>query len=832
MQTSLITLGQALRAGAVTWDPLLYADWADDGYGERGSIDDLSGQAGSIQVAHSMDDGMPDEVSFLSGGVPTLRTNLAGREPLDGTEYFSPFRTDSPIFGYDRDVAGVKLDIAAVTAEGMEDIRVFTGIMRDTPVQGGRASLQAASEARVRMSTVVQPQAKARSSGADSGIVFGLTATHPVTWALHKAGMDASPPHPDEGVILWMPLHGSGHAYHPETNMDMQQNPDGMLHAYTVSTAHGEDLQAEPVWIRGPYAGASFAEVTTDVVRAFWGGTFNFNAANVPKICGIADDGQALMMSRDAYDAAAVTRLEFWVRGDVAANVNTTPSGSAIFADTHSIYTGKSAAYVSLSMRYDLSLSGFAMGIDSSRNLYISTWDNTAQNHKRTGPALPSDGEWHFVGLAFSPAGNKVWFNLDGAVTTNTISPSIVRANLPASDYTVDNVLTINTFLPVAEFLLTGYPIDSDFPTIANPDTGNAWLNDQGWEQRSFVYPSCLQLETLSDPTPSEVWQLIASYARAEYAAMTIDEHDQFHYWPRGYFATVAGQTVAQELTSDYDTAIPQVDLDHTRIRTICRVSYQQTRVAQIVNTEVVEVREFVAFPPGITEFQVAFDHTAVGVLGGPMELLTATQVGGGGLNPQRSYLSLALDADAISGYATSTEAEATILDWWAGGAVIQIVNDYSGPLYLFNTGDTYPFLGVFGRIVSSNRLAVTESYDAGVDVRGERGLTLTLDRIQREIDARRMARRIVVPQSFPTPVIRSVQMFGDPRRQSGDLIQYSDEFKTGAAGKWRVHAVGHTVDGASYTQEVAAQRAELVGTWGDGVSTWGSGVWAGLEEA
>jgi hypothetical protein len=482
-------------------------------------------------------------------------------------------------------------------------------------------------------------------------------------------------------------------------------------------------------------------------------------------------------------------------------------------------------------MRYDLSLSGFAMGIDSSRNLYIKTWDNTAQNHVRTGPALPSDGAWHFVGLAFDPANSKVWFNLDGAVTTNTISPAIVRANLPASDYTVSNVLSISLFLPVAELLLTGNPIDSSSPTIANPDSGNPWLNNQGWEQRSFVYPSCLQLETLSDPTPSEVWQLIASYARAEYAAMTIDEHDRFHYWPRGYFATVAGQTVAQTLTSDYDTAIPQVDLDFTRIRTACRVSYQQTRVAQIVNNEVVEVREFVAFPTGTTEFQVAFDHTAVGVMGGPMELLTATQVAGGGLQPQRSYLSLALDVDALSGYATSEGVDAQITDWWAGGATVRIENGYPAPVYLFNDGDTYPYMGIYGRIVSSSRLAVTEVYSAGVTIRGERGLTLTIDRIQREADARRMARRIVVPQSFPTPVVRSVQMFGDPRRQVGDMVQYSDEFKTGAAGKWRVHSVGHTVDGASYTQEVAAQRAELVGTWGDGVSTWGSGVWAGLEE-
>src|SRR5687767_7142387 len=107
-----------------TWvPPRLRTDWDGTGYGGDGTIDDLSHQMASTwEVDHSLDDGYPDSVTFVSGvSVPELSTELVGRPdpdtgaPITAPAYWSPLRTDSPVYGYDRDIPPVTFDVGLVT---------------------------------------------------------------------------------------------------------------------------------------------------------------------------------------------------------------------------------------------------------------------------------------------------------------------------------------------------------------------------------------------------------------------------------------------------------------------------------------------------------------------------------------------------------------------------------------------------------------------------------------------------------------------------------------------------------------------------------------------
>lgn len=838
MQNASDALGLALEAGSVTWAHYLGADWEDNGFADDegdNTIGDLSGQMGSMTVQHSMDDGMPDEISFMSGGVPQLRANLGGkddkmhRSPLTPTQYFSPFRTDSPLYGLERDVAPVVGEIGAATLTGVEQVTVFTGSMEDIPVSGGRAALHAGSQTRRDMSLVVQPPPCSRNHVPAVNVPVGLTATHLITWALAQAEVFPAPP-PQAGTFFYLPLHGSGHAQFPSTVLKWKQAQPGLTFGFRVVTGPTVDYP-DPKWIRGPYVGASYGQFTAAEVRGVYGVKVDFNVQST-------DDRYIGMDAGSIWDQtvitnAAVTRLEFYVRGDTTVAASAAPGGAAYYPDMHpGVYPGTSSQLVGFSLRLDGKVSGLTMGIDDSRNLYVSCWDNTGSNHKVTGPALPSDGEWHFVGLAIQGSSRTVWFNLDGTVTSSTFASPIVTANLPATRNTVsdgDYVWTFQSYMPTAEVHLSGFTDDPGDPLVAHPTSGNPWVNAQDWTQKAFVYPSCLQLAASFDPTPVEVFQYIAEFAQCELAAMRIDEHDLFHYWPRGYLATTAGQETTQVLDSSNDSDVPDVALDKTRIRTVCRVSYQDVRHEDTVNVLVLAYNSLLVFPPGFdAQFSVAFDDPAVWVLAGPMELLTAAQVAGVGA-PETSFMSLNSDVDALGSYATSAEVAVSIVDYWGGGCTIELTNLTGNNWYLINDGDTYPALGIYGQKVISSPAAVTEQYDAGVDLRGVRGITLNRPRIQRAEDATRLARRVVVPQSVPTPIAK-MSLFGDPRRQPGDIVRYEDDTETGAAGLWRVYALGHQYSGASYTQEATMQRADLVGTWGDGVSTWGSGVWAGQE--
>ena len=803
MQEAAASLGPALESDSVTWALYLGADWDGDEFGEGDeTIDDLTGQAGSVTIQHSMDDGLPDELSFMSGGVPSLRAGLAGkydkmnRVPMTPSQYFSPFRTDSPLYGYERDVAPVAGEIGAVTNTGTELVTVFRGQMNDIPVSGGRATLYARSEARGLLSALVQPPVHYRREQSNR---WGLTATWPIVWSLWACGVNACPPAQD-GTRLWLPMHGGGFSNVPSQN-NLDSNTTAHAQGWYRETGMSFGDQEDPKWTRGPFVGALQASVETNEYH----GSLGFVFEDDPEA------GAGLAPGDDMWSQAGnTTRFEWWMRGD-SYNINTTVGGSADFL----LGTWNTTVPVVVGWNIsNVNLTGALIGVNNSRAIVVKLDDNTANTHLYTGPTVPEDGAWHACGAAFSASAGKVWFYLDGTVTSQTISPAITTANLPATNGT-DNgdIIGMYLFQPVSDMhLSTG--------SAANPDSGNAWIEQSDWVRQAYVYPSCLQLEATIEPQPIEAWQLIAEYARSEFAALTIDENDAVHYWPRGYFATDLAQTVQQALTTDEHANLPDVDLDRTRIRTVCRVTYRQTRVSETASL-VLSFDQVLGFPPGVTEMLIGLDHLATRMLAGGLVHLTAAQIDGSDPSPPGwSFITFNSDVSGSGTVATSTEIQVAVEAWTAGEAFIVVENLTSQTWYSVNdSGGTFPAIGLYAYAATVVNATQTEQYDAGVELRGELALTVNLGRIQREADAYRMARRIVVPQSVPIPVIRSVELFGDPRRQVGDLVTFTDLAETGADGWWRLHKLTHNFDGSSYTQTAQAQRARKRGVWGDGTS-------------
>ena len=365
----------AAAQGLLTWGhPIVEADWAQDGYGGSGTIDDLSDQVGRpIEINQYLDDGLPDDVSFVAGiGTSEVEVPMSGGDLgafASALRYFSPFRTDSPIYGYERDVAPMRIDTQLVTPGGLGAVRVFTGRMVDTPIRNGRASVAGMSAARLALAKVVQPPSRAES---ERGLHYGLTAAWPVVWALNECGVYAAPPEVD-GCRLWVPMHGSGQPYVPGDNA-MNSNPTGFLWCQTRYTGDTVSrINERPTWVTGPYVGAFEAVNQTDYYRRLVG----VIASN--DNIGDGDDWLSQAGNRG--------RVQFYVRGD-AVEVDDVPNGVTDWT----IGAGPSAAMFAGLALINGNQTGILVGVNLNRHVFIELRESSTRRiYHSSAPVVLTD---------------------------------------------------------------------------------------------------------------------------------------------------------------------------------------------------------------------------------------------------------------------------------------------------------------------------------------------------------------------------------------------------------------------------------------------------------
>jgi hypothetical protein len=89
---------------------------------------------------------------------------------------------------------------------------------------------------------------------------------------------------------------------------------------------------------------------------------------------------------------------------------------------------------------------------------------------------------------------------------------------------------------------------------------------------------------------------------------------------------------------------------------------------------------------------------------------------------------------------------------------------------------------------------------------------------VQTDVDARRLARDLKMGLRQPTPIVEAFQVFGEARRQPGDLVEVADPSLTRISGQWRLQSVTHKFSGGSYTQQVRIRPTLPICVVGEGI--------------
>lgn len=796
-----------------------------------GSIDDLSHQAGLITVIQTIDDGLPDAVSFaVDQGTSLLNAELTGKRGDKGSEYFSAFNERSPLYGIGRDVAPVTLDHGVITENGPERLRLFTGRMLDVVVQGasGQANMPAISDARLSLSQLVQPPPFNRRGD--------LSASWPVSWAMYQCGVYASPS-PRTGCRFWAPMHGSLQPFigegMPELASYQGTFPDSVAGYYYddgslvigdsdshLNPLYGDDDERDtvPAYVDGPYVAAPHTRFLENVA---WG--IYYSSLKLV-------DGDDLLS-----EAGPRGRLEFAVRADDF--VTTAPSGSDYTPDIY------------IAGMYLLPSSGSQLvhcGVNMSREPQIVISDGTVTlTLTWSAQALPTDGEWYKLGFAYDFEAEKVWLykqDPDGTEhETSDDEATLDVTRLPSTDNISGAVHPFNTnlgadgfsphfhaFIPVAELHLTaGEEANADdFPWI--------WETAYGWEASAIVKRSANRLLAMVEPNAREAWELIGMYAQAELASTRFDELDRACYLTLAHWAELAQQTAGQTLNTETNVQDLQPQSDPSRIRNQVRVTFRQSRL-DTVYRPVYQSFEAIRIRPGTTvltlPLQVLASELSFGDALIPSEAQIANGISGFSVGQWVSFVTLNTSADGTGTYYTWTdnpdvdEVSASVDEvFTAGEAVMTIINNTGLTLFTANDNAELPSLNIGGIGLNQGNASVTVRRTSSIDRRGIRGLTVDIPGVQRRDDARRLARRILNDLAEPSYTLENVRVFGDQRRQPGDLVTFTDARNTRVSGSWRLMRVNHVIDGATYYQDVRLRQALPVGVWG--TTRWGQSIW------
>lgn len=747
----------------------------------NGTVDDLTGQTGGWSVDHFLDDGYPDAVTFISGvGTPELSADLgvpaayATNWPMQVAEFFSPYNQFSPMFGLDRDVAALQLDHGVITTSGPERIRVFTGQMADIPVRRGRANLSAVSATRLALAKAVQPPTV-------NGVYQGANATWPVSFALAACGVYASPP-PQTDCRWWAPMHGSCRSFLPADNReitDLIVYVDGQL---------GPNRTTRIRTCEGPYVAA----MENGCNPGFFQRTLLSPAGSGLHL----EDGPNLV-SRDS-----VGKFEAWVRGD-DFNLNFAAGGSGTISSLHRML---------ISNNNGTSADGL-IRIDN-RKLQMSISDGVNSASVTSTNGVPSDGAWHFVGFAWDVANKKVWVNLDGSVQSAT-NASLVPNNFPVDDDFADDRPIPFLTMPVAEVQLTAGVTGSP----VSPDVG-PWLRDIAFTARAVVSLSVLELANVADPAPMEAWAYIARYAQAELASMRTDELDVFTYLTCGWWVKAAQQVVAETYSTEFNADTVDINIDPSKIRTQVVVSFTEALSINAFTTAFSTV-EPISVPPGLSTLTVPLSLAAFEIRGFSFtNIVAATTVQPINVNS----VSFNAARDGSGAYYASTSVSVTITAWTAGQVEL-LFNNTSGVTVYTANDKNWPPLTIAAKAQDDGSATVTESDATSVAVRGERSISVTNDVLQTRVNARRLARRLLMGLRRPQPAAEALTLFGEARRQPGDLVAFEDPSITRVSGLWRAQSVGHKYevsdDRVSYTNEVVVRPTRDIliigqGTIGD----------------
>lgn len=728
-------------------------------------------------------------------GIPL---ELCDRPRMDARRYFSPFNKNSPIYGFSRDTAGLALDYSVITTDGPVSTRLYTGQMSDIPLRGQAAELSGVSKTRLDLDkSVTLPIVKGDRENCSLDFL--------ATWLMARGGQFVGPS-PGPNTIYWAPMYGSLHAHldGPYCYTNMLSFPGAIGIKY-------------PTQIVGPFAGAMYAEqTTTRTLEIKMDLNSLYQSRNVQPQIPVGP-----LFEDQLSDQSSSGRLSFWIRGDAWGNNISYYGGSGDVVmyqlttlDGSNVYTADIQVWVSYSTRRLGIQMQSPVGAYSAFVLFPT--------------AIPQDGEWHFVGIAWDWEGKRVKYKIDATEGIDTTT--FAAAPFSALPYSDDDRRAVGG--RVANMLKFHSPVSD-----VQIDSGLAAYTDS-WT-RHYPVPAGLnathrptgqRLEAIAEETPVQSWALLAELARASLSAYRINELDGYQFLPPSYFGEIEQLTPAAIVVdTEVNASELDVKLDATKIRNVVTVEYDETKAASTYTT-VYALSSATEIPKGVTSFTFALDQPLSEIHNSPspnqpLTLLTAAQITTPSTIPTNlHHFSANTLSDGSGTVLTSIAITAIISSFTASSVTITFTNSTAGSVWVVNNGTDVPFLRILGYPVKVAKGYVTVRDTYSVAIRRERPLTVEMPWIHDRDTATQVAQALVVLLAQPRGEV-SLKVMGDPRRTPGQLVTIKDSFGTQAEGNWRILSVTHTGNGPEYTQDLSLVSVPPTAVW-DGVLGWDQTSW------
>jgi hypothetical protein len=450
------------------------------------------------------------------------------------------------------------------------------------------------------------------------------------------------------------------------------------------------------------------------------------------------------------------------------------------------------------------------------------------------GQAIPTDGEWHFVGIKWNYATGQVEVNVDGnlsgsnAYATNGDNDTSLLPDTETKH--IDSAGTYSNYfaahLPISDICFeTGAPAYSNNWSWHYPIPGG--LN-------ALMRPTFQPLQAVVEDGPVQGWGLLGQLSEATMSAYRANEEDSFEFLPPKYFGEPDQLITSSVVDTEWNAGELNVIQDPSKIRNIVTVKFPETRVDTNFRP-VLDITSAIEIPKGFSEITFALDSPAGEIHGQAnpsstvwdLMVLSAAMIADPTLIPNDVHFMTANSLQDGTGTVLEyVSVFARIHTATASSITIRFWNNMGKSVWLTNNGDQVPFLRILGYGVSVNDGYITVRDQSSVIARRERTLDIEVPWIQDRQTAIEFAGALISKLSMPRSEV-TVQVMGDPRRRPGQLVEIADSQGTQAEGTWRILTVAHEQEGPKYTQVLKLVHVLPLGNWDDPDLGWDQVNWA-----
>jgi hypothetical protein len=753
----------------------------------------------------SLDTGAPSEVQHGSAdGVPKVSAALMAPTGWNSPgEYFSRVQPGSPLYGMDRDVAAVTMDVPVISPDGPQSFRVFTGQMSDVATDSTTATLTGISASRNRMRAAVQPPA------IDSR-TWGLYSGAQADWIAWQCGLYSGiSPTNKYYVALAQPFHGTAMPYNKDSTY-----MEGSLNraSFTQQTAGSSIAGALPDFRDGgpwnaPYL---YSQLTTALDQHFRYNPANFYPSNT------GGNYWPLMSPTSSV------QWNCYVRGDVVSTPG--PGG-----------TPANLVSWELQCSYPSTSAKFTFGINISRNIFLTINDGVNSRTLFSGSNLPSDGKWHTVGVSYDIAANYMAVWIDGTVSTSTPSPAISVANLADGDTwdTANGFPVFYAYLPIADHYIWGGALGKTSVYGWNFNNGSADA------ATATIRLGSQKIYAWAVPAPREAFEILAEISQAELAWFGFDVNDRLLWLPVGYWAEAEQQPAAPDVLStvaDVRAGIPAsvapdilIQEDVTKVYNQAIVTWRQPAIN--LQSILYQGSPGLKIAYGYSQIRIPFSNPALFI-----DLFDVSQTSFANIptmiSGRNSYINAnsSTTGSGIDWLDTSGSIQGNLfmnVSADPGGITFTFNNFQNYEWYIVSSDSSRPAISLWGTSYLETEGSVYAQDDSSASSRrGPRLLGFDGSGIKSSQWAAVMAAELVNRYRYPRKIVTATVM-PDPRRKPGDMVILRDP-ATGLDGRFRLVEVDTQGTPGGLLQTILAEQAWTVGggwdntIWDDG-SIWGA---------